>query len=412
MNRIICDICGSEYPETSDRCPICSYLRQGNEKVVAASAEAVRTKVKGGRFSSKNVKKRMKARRKAETPQQERDPNKPLLLVIILLLIAILLVALYIGVRFFRGRNDYQPSRQPAVTTTAPVQTTLPPEVACEQILLGAPVLDLEQLGEQKQLSVSILPTDTTDAVTYVSADPAVAAVSETGLVTAVGSGQTTVTVTCGQISQVCTIVCWFQEETTLPTEAPVPTESQAPEPRETEPKPTEPKETEPKPTQPKPTEAPTLKLDQSDVSCFTQYEVFNLYVKLGSTSIGRSKVTWTSSDPSVVTVENGQVTAVAKGTATVTAEYEGMSASCIVRCRFDDTSWTASASDVTLGVGESFRLTVTNNSGETADVIWTMNTEGIVSVEGKTITGRAPGTVTLTTTVDDVTMSCIVRVK
>ena len=48
MNRIICDICGSEYPETSDRCPICSYARQGNEKVVAAAGETVRTKVKGG----------------------------------------------------------------------------------------------------------------------------------------------------------------------------------------------------------------------------------------------------------------------------------------------------------------------------------------------------------------------------
>ena len=64
MNQIICDTCGSKYPETDERCPVCSYARQGNEKVVAASAaESAPVKVKGGRFSSKNVKKRQKAQR-------------------------------------------------------------------------------------------------------------------------------------------------------------------------------------------------------------------------------------------------------------------------------------------------------------------------------------------------------------
>ena len=62
MNQIICDICGSEYPEGYDRCPVCSYPRQGGEKIVAAGAvEAAQEKVKGGRFSAKNVKKRQKA---------------------------------------------------------------------------------------------------------------------------------------------------------------------------------------------------------------------------------------------------------------------------------------------------------------------------------------------------------------
>ena len=38
MNQIICDACGSKYPETDERCPVCGFARQGNEKVVAASA--------------------------------------------------------------------------------------------------------------------------------------------------------------------------------------------------------------------------------------------------------------------------------------------------------------------------------------------------------------------------------------
>ena len=66
----------------------------------------------------------------------------------------------------------------------------------------------------------------------------------------------------------------------------------------------------------------------------------------------------------------------------------------------------------MSITVGESFRLTVKNQEGKTADAIWTQSSEGIVSVEGKTITGRAPGTVTLTATVEGVTFTCIVRVK
>ena len=148
------------------------------------------------------------------------------------------------------------------------------------------------------------------------------------------------------------------------------------------------------------------------------------------------NSVTWSSSNPSVATVDNmGKVTAIASGTATITAEYNGMKAVCTVRCRFENadngnqeqedqgsqqetqgsqsnTDWKASHSDVSIVVGESFRLKVTNSAGETAKAIWTMDVDGVVAIDGRTVTGRAPGTVTLTTTVDGVTMTCIVRVK
>lgn len=423
MNRIICDICGSEYPENAERCPICSYPRQGNEKTVAAATEAAYAKVKGGRFSSKNVKKRRKAQLRAEANAQEKNPNRPLIITIIILLIAIILVSVYIGVRFLRGRDVYLPAMTTtAPTTAAPTQTTVPPTVPCSGIVLETQVLDLENKGDQKQLNVLIQPADTTDTVVYQSADPAVAAVSETGLITAVGSGQTTVSITCGDVTQTVAVVCWFQEETTLPPETTVPAV--------TEPKPTEPKATEPKPTQPKPTEAPVLKLDRDDVSCFSAGEVFTLYAKLGTKTVGRSKITWSTSDPKIATVDNGTVTAVGKGVATITAAYEGQKAYCIVRCRFEtseptegeddeqtqggqqSSAWKASHSDVTIKVGEVFRLKITNADGETADAIWTMNKEGIVSIDGKKVVGRAPGEVTLTTTVEGQTFTCIVRVK
>lgn len=424
MDRIICDICGSEYPQTEERCPICSYPRQGNEKTVAAGAAAAQAKVKGGQFSNKNVKKRRKEQRSAGDGSPEKNPNRPLVITVIILLIAIILVSAYIVLRFTQGRDAYRPTAGTSApgTTAAPTQTTAAPTVPCSGIVLSGQVLELEQPGDQKQLQVMLQPADTTDTVTYVSADPAVAEVSETGLITAKGSGQTTVTITCGDVTKTVTVFCWSQEETTLPPETTAPAE--------TEPKETKPRETEPKATEPKPTEEAVLTLDPADASCFEVNEVFYIYARLGGSTVDRSKVKWSTSDPKVATVRNGTVTAVGKGEATITAEYEGKKATCTVRCRFENpeptedredqqeqngqqsSSVKASHTDVTIAVGEVFRLRVTGSDGKTADAIWTMSKEGIVSVEGTKITGRAPGEVTLKTEVDGVELTCIVRVK
>ena len=426
MNQIICDICGSEYPEGYDRCPTCSYPRQGGEKIVAAGAvETAQEKVKGGHFSSKNVKKRRKAQKKAaqayvaeeaeaepETEPQERSSNKPLWITIILLLIAIILVGVYIVMRFGQGLGAFLPV-QPTVpaTTAAPTETTQPPTVPCAGMTLESPVIALDEVGQQLRIGMKLVPENTTDVPGFVSSDPSVVQVDAEGVLTAIGSGQATVTITCGKIVRECSVVCWFADATTAPVETTAPTA-----PPETT------KATEA-------TEPAVLKLDQEDVSCFKSGETFNLYASVGSKSIGRSKVTWSTSDSKVAKVENGSVTAVGKGTATITAEYNGMKAVCTVRCRFENTTeapddgqqdqggqqasdWKASHSDVSISVGEVFRLKVTNSAGETAKAIWTMDREGVVSIDGRSVTGRAPGTVTLTTTVDGVTMTCIVRVK
>lgn len=414
MNRIICDICGCEYEETAEICPVCGYPRQGTEKIAAAAAAVDRVKVKGGRFSSKNVRKRRKAQRKAAAAdtQQERS-DKPLLIVIALLLVAIALVSLYIAQRFIWGSgNPFRNSQgQHIPATTAPAATTVPPTIPCAGILMDTPVIALDAPGQICKLELTIMPEDTTDALVFASSDEAVVQVSEDGTLTAIGSGQAEVTVTCGAVVKSCSVVCWFGEETTVPPETTLPPETIAP--------------TEaPKPTE---TEAAVLVLDPVDVSCFSVNETFTIYPRLGSSSISRSKVTWTTSDPKIATVKDGVVTAVGKGEATITASYKGKEAACTVRCRFEnptnqgsqenqestsDKNWKASHSDVTITVGETFRLTIKNSAGETADAIWTMDLDGIVAVDGKSVTGRAPGMVTLTTTVDGTTFTCIVRVR
>jgi hypothetical protein len=61
--------------------------------------------------------------------------------------------------------------------------------------------------------------------------------------------------------------------------------------------------------------------------------ETWDLY----SGSIPRNLITWSVSDNSVATVENGKVVAVGNGYTYVYAEYEGQKVSCQVICSFKE---------------------------------------------------------------------------
>ena len=79
----------------------------------------------------------------------------------------------------------------------------------------------------------------------------------------------------------------------------------------------------------------PTLSLNRADFTLFTAGSTFQL-----KASPAGGSLTWTSSDESVATVsDNGTVTAVAVGTATITAKdaSTGLTATCIVRCDWED---------------------------------------------------------------------------
>lgn len=134
--------------------------------------------------------------------------------------------------------------------------------------------------------------------------------------------------------------------------------------------------------------------------------------------------VTWSSSDEAVATVDGqGMVTAVAPGTATITATLEnGQSAQCTVNCTWDpeaaadgeeapaeQTTVGLSANDITLdSAGDSQQLTVNGAEGE---VTWASEDTAVATVDDQgNVTAVAPGRTTVTATVGDQTFNCAVR--
>lgn len=474
MEKVICDICATAYSATADVCPICGYPRQGDAKIVNetdddSTAVVEREKIKGGRFSNKNVKKRQKealAAAKAsaaaaaapaapvapvapaapvspaapavpaaepeddepemddleadeleaepdQEPEKESNPNTTLLLIAVILMAAIVLVTAYIAVRFFWAGNPQKPEQTTtAATTTAPVQTTESGQIACAALNVDAGDLKLDAVGKEYRLRVTAIPANTTDVVTFASSDETVARVSADGVVTAVGAGKADITITCGQVEVVCSVLCDIPEPTTVPTTVPTDPTTQT--------------------TVPVETTTPTsgeLTLSHTDVTLFSEGESFTISVKEGDNVVSRIKVEWSSSDETIAAVENGVVTAVAPGTAKITASYNGKEASCVVRCNYetddpepdpeattdaesDDGQWTISHEDVTLSIGEKFTLKIKNSAGETANVTWSVSEDGIVSISGNTVEALASGTVTVSATVDGVEYKCIVRVR
>lgn len=250
MEKVICDVCGIAYSETAAQCPVCGCARAEHGQTSACDTvqvgeESTYTATKGGRFSKSNVRKRLKAAQiqpvplelpprapKIEEPEvNEEDEyddeydedddddddempatNRGLIVIVVLLLLAIIAVASYIAIvqlDIFGNGDSGRPSKNP---TTSDVTTTPTDAPGVRIPCTGVELMDSEMtLGGSiltMQLSYAIDPIDTTDDLTFTSSDPSVATVDKNGNVTAVGDGEATITITCGDISKTCKVTC------------------------------------------------------------------------------------------------------------------------------------------------------------------------------------------------------------
>lgn len=142
-------------------------------------------------------------------------------------------------------------------------------------------------VGDKAKLTATVKPADTTDKIVWTSSKPTVAAVDENGNITALAAGTTEITATAGSVSAVCKVT----------VEA---------------------------------VKVSEVKLDKTSVS-LKAGETAQLTAAVTPDNAADKTVTWTSSDEKIATVADGKITAVAPGTATITATAGGKSAACTV---------------------------------------------------------------------------------
>lgn len=178
---------------------------------------------------------------------------------------------------------------------TASCEVTVNINYPVQGISLNHDAKTFTKAGETLQLTATIYPDSATNkTVTWKSSDKTVATVDESGLVTAVGNGTADITATTedGNYTATCQVTVEIPEL--------------------------------------------TLSLDKTELT-LTQTEEQQ---KLTATvSDPEEKVTWLSSDPFVATVtRDGTVTAIANGTATITASAGDKTVSCTVEVALTDT--------------------------------------------------------------------------
>lgn len=337
MGKIICDVCGTTYQDTAQRCPICGCTRDEaanmlsdellmDEMLAEPKAGSGRQGAKKREIFDFDEANSGGARRSAEQKvpyaeeETEVEPKQNTAVIVLLTaLIALLLIAAaFLFFRFYlpgRGQQGSTvPPTVPQMVQTEPVVTTeqTEPTIPCESLVLisGTATGDAELTapGQKFLINVHVSPENTTDKLTFVSADESIATVSEDGQVVAVGEGETVINIICGKMEMPCKISCNFSKETEPPTEeTTVPTETEAESGKDVE-----------------------LKLKKTDI----RLKVYLEFQLLLDCDLEQSEVEWSSEHPYIAKVdEEGNVTALQSGTTSVTAKYGDQEVSCMIRC-------------------------------------------------------------------------------
>ena len=225
MSKLICDVCGTTYPVTAEQCPICGCAKELGGRQIAedVSVQEEQKKAPRGLFKWR----KLSAGKEIVTEQyeQEDEDDEPdvaeskgkMVLIVILLvtLVAMLTISGYLMLRYYLPNVLEFGEETTLASETETTAETTEPRIPCESLTLTNSTVELEKVGQAWLLNVVVLPSDTTDDLTYSSSDVSVATVTEHGRVNAVGPGEAIITVSCGDKKLECLIRCTFAEETT-----------------------------------------------------------------------------------------------------------------------------------------------------------------------------------------------------
>ena len=363
MSKIICDICGTSYPDTADCCPICGCSRNaagsllGGDILEQSADESVqhpdypRKRKEIFDFDEVNSASGEEDITYAETDYDEEEENddeeeprhNTLIVIVLTIIIALLLMAAgFIFVRFFLpnmgGKADVTP--QTTQSTEAAFAETTEFSIPCQELyIISGKTVELNENGQMFLLHVKASPENTTDKILFTSGDESIATVTEDGRITAVSEGETVITIRCGVSTMECPVTVKYVEETTVATTEAVETvpETEADSASETvgeteaaaateATKATEAADS----TQQANLKKVTLKLKKTDIRLGVYYE----YKLLLDCDLEQNEVQWSSEHPYIASVdENGVVKAIKSGTTAITATYGDQKVQCIVRC-------------------------------------------------------------------------------
>ena len=246
--------------------------------------------------------------------------------------------------------------------------------IAVTGITLNKTTLSLTK-GSNETLTATVSPSNATNpAVTWTSSNTSVATVSN-GTVTAVGKGTATITAKAGDKTETCSVTV------TVPVSG--------------------------------------VSLDKTSVT-LTKGSTQTLVATVTPSDASNTNVSWKSSNTSVATVDaNGKITAVAKGSATITVTTADGSktANCTVSVIVPVTGVSLDKTTMTLsGVNSTGTLTatITPSDASNTNVTWSSSNTSVATVSNGTVTAKGAGTATITVTTADggKKATCVVMVN
>lgn len=261
-------------------------------------------------------------------------------------------------------------------TVTFTVTEKDPDPILATSVKLDKRTLDLT-VGGSDTLTATVLPADAADKdVTWVSSDPDVATVAN-GVVTAVNAGKATITVSV-KANPALTDTC----EVTVKDQVIAVT-------------------------------GVTLTPDKATLNVGETQELTAVVAPSNATN---KTVTWASSDPAVATVKDGVVTAVGKGTATITVTTEdgNHTAACTITVKLPVSKVTLNETSTALVVGSTKQLiaTVEPANADDSTVTWKSGDTNVATVDQNgNVTAVGVGSTTITATAGGKSATCTVIV-
>ena len=228
--------------------------------------------------------------------------------------------------------------------------------------------------GEEGKLTAKVYPEDTTDPnIVWKSDNEKVATVDNDGMVTAVNVGTANITATCGNASATCKVTV-------------------------------------------NPVVAASVTLNKETMT-LTKGEEGKLTAKVYPEDTTDPAIVWKSDNEKVATVANdGMVTALAVGTANITATCGNVSATCKVTVNpVVASSVTLNKESMTLTKGEEGKLTAKVYPEDTTDpaIVWESDNEKVATVTADgTVTAVDVGTANITASCGNASATCKVTVN